>query len=225
MKKKEYHINIHSINRFIISFTIFIFLYSSLPKEYMLRSENEVFNILQFLCVYTILAILANLIGTAKVKIVLTEEGILHVWKRRYFLSWAKSFKIPWDLVDNYIFHEDRTFDSLIINLKNKTRHKINRQNFIPIKDDFDRLINDFPKVSNQFKGSSSLRKDIIKEGESFYTSKHFKWVFYVFSALFILLLFNKIINPQSELKWSPLIIIGSGLSFYYIQMLLKKKK
>jgi hypothetical protein len=61
-----------------------------------------------------------------KVKVLFTDEGFVHIWQRRFILSWEKNIKISWDIVDNYVFQEDRTFDSFIINLTNKTRYKIN---------------------------------------------------------------------------------------------------
>jgi hypothetical protein len=67
-----------------------------------------------------------------KAKVVFTQEGIQHIWERRFILSWEENFIIPWNLVDNYVFQEDRTFDSFIINLTNKTRYKVNRLNVLP---------------------------------------------------------------------------------------------
>jgi hypothetical protein len=105
--------------------------------EYLPRTENEITSILQFLAILLISFYIANQIGMAKVKVIFTNEGIAHVWIRRFFLSWESNIEISWDLVDNYVFQEDRTFDSFIINLTNKTRYKINRLNVLPIKDDF----------------------------------------------------------------------------------------
>ena len=81
-------------------------------------------------------------------------------------------------MVDNYVFQEDRTFDSFIINLTNKTRYKVNRLNVFPIKDDFKRLVKEFPKLSNEFKNGivPEIETKRIKEGESIYASKSFRW-------------------------------------------------
>jgi hypothetical protein len=137
MKEREYHIKIHSISRFIIAMIVVLCSLSVLMVEYLPRTENEITSILQFLAILLISFYIANQIGMAKVKVIFTNEGIAHVWIRRFFLSWESNIEISWDLVDNYVFQEDRTFDSFIINLTNKTRYKINRLNVLPIKDDF----------------------------------------------------------------------------------------
>lgn len=78
---------------------------------------------------------------------ILTDEGILHIWKRRFLLSWEKNIKIPWDIVDNYDFESDKTCDSIIINLTNKTKYKIDKLNILPMNDDFRKLENEFLKL------------------------------------------------------------------------------
>lgn len=125
---------------------------SVLMVEYLPRTENQLISVLQFLAILLISFYIANHIGIAKVKVIFSTEGIIHIWIRRFLLSWEKNIKISWDLVDNYVFQEDRTFDSFIINLTNKTRYKINKQNIFPIKDDFEKLVKDFPKLSNEYK-------------------------------------------------------------------------
>jgi hypothetical protein len=140
-------------------------------------------------------------------------------------LSWEKNFIIPWNLVDNYVFHEDRTFDSFIINLTNKTRYKVNRLNVLPIKDDFNRLVKDFPRLSNDYKNEldSDTESKSIKEGESIYASKSFRWVFYFLLTGFLILALTKVFNPDSGTTWSSLGVIGSGVLFY--GMMIKDKK
>ncbi|MUP39609.1 hypothetical protein [Labilibaculum euxinus] len=154
----------------------------------------------------------------AKVKVVYTDEAIFHIWERRFLLSWERNIKIPWDIVDTYVFQEDRTFDSFIINLTNKTRYKINRLNLIPIKDDFENLVKDFPRLSNEYKNGidSSLAANPIKEGESIYASKYFKWIFYFMIVGFLILVLSKLLDSESETRWSSLGVIGSGLLFYW---------
>jgi len=181
MKKREYHLKIHSISRFIIATIAILCSLLVLIDEYLPRTENEIISILQFIAILLISFYAANQIGMAKVKVIFTNEGIIHVWIRRFFLSWESNIKISWDLVDNYVFQEDRTFDSFIINLTNRTRYKITRMNVLPIKDDFKKLVKDFPKLSNEYKIGLTPDNQIktIKEGESIYASKSFRWVFY----------------------------------------------
>ena len=190
------------------------------------HTDNEIISVIQILSVFFISFYLAHLIGMGKVKILFTDEGLVHIWQRRFILSWEKNFKIPWSIVDNYVFQEDRTFDSFIINLTNKKRYKINRLNILPINDDFERLVNDFPKLSNDYKNLLAPDNQIetIKEGESIYANKSFRWIFYFMSVLFIVLVFIKVLNPESQTRWSALGSIGSGLLFYGLMMKAQKK-
>ena len=166
------------------------------------------------------------MIGMGKAKIVFTQDGVQHIWERRFFLSWEKNYTIPWSLVDNYVFHEDRTFDSFIINLTNKTRYKVYRMNILPMRDDFKRLVKDFPKLSNDFKKGldSNQNSKAIKEGKSIYVSKSFRWVFYFMLTGFLLLAFTKIFYPNSGTSWSSLTIIGSAILFYGMMIIRQKR-
>lgn len=217
-EKREYQIKIYSISRFIIALVVILCSLSILTIDYLPQIENEVISTLQFLSIFIASFYLANLIGMAKVKVVYTDEAIFHIWERRFLLSWEKNIKIPWSIVDNYVFQEDRTFDSFIINLTNKTRYKINRLNLIPIKDDFESLVKHFPRLSNEYKNSinPSTETNPVKKGESIYESKHFKWIFYLMTIGFIILVLSKVLDPESETKWSSLGVIGSGLLFYW---------
>lgn len=162
----------------------------------------------------------------AKVKLIFTNEAIIHIWERRFFLNWERNIKIPWDIVDNYVFQEDRTFDSFVINLTNKTRYKINRLNVLPIKDDFKKFVKDFPSLSNDYRNgmTSNAQTLKIKEGKSIYASKSFKWIFYFLSAGFLFLTLNKIFSPDSGTTWSALGVIGGGLIFYGLMIKEHKK-
>ncbi len=226
MKEREYHIKIYSISRFIIALIVVLCSLSVLMAEYLPRTENQLISIFQFVAIVLISFYIANQIGIAKVKVIFSTEGIIHVWTRRFFLSWERNIKISWDLVDNYVFHEDRTFDSFIINLTNKTRYKLNRLNILPIKDDFEKLVKDFPKLSNEFKNglTADYQTKSIKKGESIYASKSFRWAFYFLSAVFLVLLLTKVFSPESQTRWSALGVIGSGLLFYGLMIKGQKK-
>jgi hypothetical protein len=217
MKERVYHLKIHSISRFIIAMIIILLSSTFLILDKLPRTDNEIISMIQFLAVFVASFYLANLIGMGKVKVLFNEEGLIHIWQRRFFLSWEKNFKIPWNIVDNYLLEEDRTFDSFIINLTNKTRYKISRLNILPIKDDFEKLVKDFPKLSNEYKNglTSSDNTTLIKKGESMYASKSFKWAFYFLSLGFLTLVLTKIFDTDFETTWSSLGVIGSGLIFY----------
>ena len=226
MEKIEYTITIHSISRFIVAmFGIFI-LSINLIIDNLPKPEIEFFSIIQFLAVFIASFYLAHLIGMGKAKIVFTQAGIQHIWERRFILSREKNYIIPWNIVDNYVFQEDRTFDSFIINLTNKKRYKVNRLNVLPMKDDFKRFVKDFPKLSNDYKNGlvSETNNQLIKEGESIYASKSFRWVFYFLLAGFLILALTKLLNPGSGTTWSALGVIGSGVLFYGMMVLGQKR-
>ena len=217
MKEREYQLKIHSISRFIIAMTIMLCSLSMLMVNYLPRIENQFISVIQFLAIFVISFFIANQVGMAKVKVIFTNEAIVHIWERRFFLSWERNIKIPWQIVDNYVLHEDRTFDSFVINLSNKTRYKINRMNVFPIKDDFQKLVKNFPKLSNDYR--NGVNTDIgtikIKKRESIYARKSFKWIFYFMSIGLLILILTKIFSSDSETTWSSIGVLGSGLMFY----------
>lgn len=227
MKQKEYKIKVHSVSRFIIAMIILLPSSTMLILDNLPQTENRILYTIQFLLVLISSFYISHLIGLGKVKILFTEEGIVHIWEKRFILNREKNIKIPWEIVDNYVFQEDRAFDSIIINLTNKTKYEINRLNILPLKDDFKSLVKDFPKLSNEYKREliSDLKMSTIKEGESIYSSKSFKWVFYFMSAVFLILILTKIISHNSGTTWSSLSVIGSGLLFYGVMTFRQKKK
>jgi hypothetical protein len=199
---------------------------SILMVDYLPKPENEIISILQFISIFMISFYLANRFGRARAKIILTNEGIIHAWIRRFFLSRERNIKIPWDIVDNYVFQKNRNFDSFIINLTNKTRYKINRLNFLPIKDDFKKLVKDFPRLSNEYINGidSNLNPKRIKEGISMYASKSFRWAFYIMLVGFVFLLLFNVFNPDSGTNWSALGVIGCGILFYGFMIIGQKE-
>lgn len=226
MKDREYHLKIHSISRFIISMIVILLSAVLLIIDNLPRPENEFISIIQFIAVLISSFYLAHLIGMGKAKVIFTKEGLVHIWQKRFVFSREKNFTIPWDIVDNYVFQEDRTFDSFMINLTNNTRYKISRLNVIPIKDDFEKLVKDFPKLSNEYKNGliSENPMNSIKEGESIYASKSFRRVFYFLMVGFLVLLLSKVFNPEFVTTWSSLGVIGSGILFYGLMIKAKKK-
>ena len=202
MNAKEYHIKIHSVSRFIIAFIITQSAIFSLLPDYI---ENQFLSIL---------------FGQAKIKSVFTKEAFLHIWKRRFLFSWEKDLIIPWKIVDSYVIEEDRTWDSFIINLSTETRYKISRLNILSIKDDFDKLVKDFPRLSNEFKeNGSDTSLNLITEGKSKYESKSFRQSLYILLTVLLILCIIKIINSDSLISLWSLGVIGSAIAYYWLMM------
>ena len=228
MKPKEFKIKIYSMNRFIISFVISFCTLAFLQKEFGLWGNNKLINVFLFLFELILSFYIANKIGQAKAKVIFTEEAFLHIWMRKFFLSFEKNIKITWNLIDNYVYDVDRAFDSFTINLKNNTRYQIKRLNFFTINDDFDKFRKNFPILANQYKNQTLIETDSeakkIEEGESIYSTKGFKRGFYLGLVLFIILIVFILTTPNSKPNWTNLGIIGSALGFYFMQIKLSKK-
>lgn len=226
MEKREYRIKFHSIFRVIFAMISILIPITILMVDKFPKPDSEIISIAQFLVVYVFSFYLAYLIGMGRAKIVFTKEGIHHIWERRFLLNWSKNYFIPWSLVDSYVFQVDRTFDNFIINLNNKTRYKVSRLNIIPIKDDFNQLVTDFPKLSNDYKNGLDSEPGInsVKKGKSIYESKSFRWVFYFLFACFLFLVLTKVFNPDSGTTWISLFVIGFALLFYGKMILAHKR-
>ena len=221
MKERVYYLRIHSISRFLISMMTLLISSLLLLVEILPHSDNQIIFATLFIVAFICSFYLATLLGMGKIKVHLNEKGIAHIWQRKFIFSRGKNFLIPWEMVDNYVFEEDRTFDSFIVNLTNKKRYKISQLNMFPIKDDFKKLIKNFPKMSNELKQrqTSSQEMTLIKEGESFYASKSFRWFFYFMAFGFLILFFAKVINTEFKTTWGTLGVLGSALVFYGLRM------
>jgi len=225
MNDKEYRIVIHSISRFFIAMVVILLSCVNLIDRFTPRIQNEFIAVLQFAAILFISFYLAQLICKAKAKVIFSKEGFSHIWERKFLFSLEKNLNIAWEKIDSYVFQEDRTFDSFIINLTTKQRYKINRLNFIPINDDFVSLVNDFPKLSNEYlKGRMSDHNSKIKEGETIYQGKAFRWILYFMTIGFLVLLITKVLNPDSSSSWPTLGVIGSGILFYGSMVLRRKR-
>lgn len=227
MKTKEYHIKIYSISRFIISFIITWITFFYLISDLLAGIENRILYALITLGTLVAAFYFSSLIGQARIKLVFTKEALLHVWESHFWFSWEKDISIPWEIIDTYVFEEDRTWDSFIINLTTKLRYKIDRLNIIPVKDDFDKLVKDFPNLSNHFKEGVELSHDTafnsIKEGVSKYQSKSYKQGIYILTIAFIILFIFKITNSGKLAGILSLGVIGSAIAYYWSMINAKK--
>jgi hypothetical protein len=228
LEEREFKIIAHSIVRFVFVITLLLCSVGFLAKSYLPPPESKMITILQFAIVFILTTYFTHLITLAKARVILTEEGIKHIWERRFILSWEKNFIIPWNLVENYVFHQDRTFDSFIINLKNKRRYKINRLNIFPIRDDFYELVNNFPRLADEYKNFGSKTGRItpsIKHGDSIYSGIAFKVVLYIMAGILLILVATKILNPASQMNWATIGFLGFGVLFYGTMIMQQKRK
>lgn len=149
--KKEYNVTIYSTSRFVIASAVILCSFSIFFKNNFPKQEGFS-SFLLFTGILISSLLLARLVSVATIKVVFTEETFLHIWKRRFILSREKDIEIPWTMVEKCYFESFRTVDSIVVNLKNKTKYKINRQNFFPDNDDFRKLSEDFPKFIKSIK-------------------------------------------------------------------------
>ena len=118
----------------------------------------------------------------------------MHIWERRFIFSRYEDISIPWEIVDSYAFEESSHFNSFKINFTNNKRYKFYRLNLFPLKDDFQKLLNDFPKLSNELRKAlpSDVELKPIIEGEGIFEYKHIRWFFLLLFALMIVLIITE---------------------------------
>ena len=232
MKPKEFHITIYSISRFIITYAVVVIIFFFLLLDYVPKEANTIVILVSTLVLFSVSFYLARLVGSAKIKIVFTEEAFLHIWERKFLFSSEKDIKISWDIMDDYVFERERGFNSFIINLTINQRYKINKQTFFPFKDDFDKFRRSFPVLANRYLANNYRNQTIpeeeikkIKRGESFFASQEFKWIYYAMIVGFTAIVIGLIIFPNSATNKGSLMILASTLVFYGIMLKTKNKK
>jgi len=177
---------------------------------------------------------LASLIGSAKIKIVFTEEAFLHIWEKKFLFSFEKNIKIAWDTMDNYVLERHRIFDCFTINLTTNQRYKINRLAFLSPKDDFVEFLLNFPNLANSYLANSHQNQNIpeketknIECGARLHIEKEikaFKWLVYAVVIIFVPLFVHSIISPNEKISWFPLVMIAAILIPYvYFKNRIKK--
>lgn len=196
MEEAVYHIKIHSVSRTIVSTTLILIPALTLLGECRWLVENLYIHIMLILVVLLISFFLGGRIGMARMKIILTANGILHIWQRKFIFSREENITIPWEIVDNYVFEEFKFFDSFTINFTNNKRYKFYRFSLFPSRDDFKRLLKDFPTLSNELR--KALLSDVeckpIIEGEGIFDYKYIRWFFLVLFALMVVLFIAKLL-------------------------------
>ena len=194
MEQAVYHIKIHSVSRTIIASALILIPALTLLGDSHRLIENFYIHMMMVLVVFMVSYFLASQIGMAKVKIILTATGIMHIWERRFIFSRDEDISIPWEIVDSYAFEESSHFNSFKINFTNNKRYKFYRLNLFPIKDDFQKLLIDFPKLSNELR--NALPSDVglkpIIEGGRIFDYKYIRWFFLLLFALMLVLLITK---------------------------------
>ena len=216
---KFYYININShriaIISFIILFPIGTYLVNCIPN-----ANIKIFDFILFASMLAGIVYLTMLLSRARIKIEFTEEGFRHIWVKKFILSQEKDIKIDWDQIVDYIFEEERGWDSFQLTLKDNNKYKIYRYTYFPQKDDFNKLAVQLPKYVKKINESKNIG---IGEGKSIYQLKSFKWILLLLTASTILLLSIKLANPESAIQWTALGVIVAALLFYWMQIKNKK--
>lgn len=151
MEEAVYHIKIHSVSRTIISYTLILIPALTLLGGCQWLIENLFIYIIMVVVVMLLSVYLGGRIGMARMKIILTANGMLHNWERRFIFSRDENITIPWEIVDTYVFEEFKFFDSFTINFTNNKRYKFYRFSLFSSRDDFPKFLNDFPTLSKSY--------------------------------------------------------------------------
>lgn len=217
MKNKVYHIKIQSQSRFIFSLIVLLMGSTVTFGKTLFDGDSFFVDLILFLIFFGVLFYLSYLISLAKATVIFTDKALVHQWQIRFFLSREKNYEIPWCLIDNYFFEPDKTFDSFVINLSNKTRYKISQINVLPIKDDFEKLISDFPKLANTYKINSTSGNDTIPihEGKNIYATKAFRWLFYLLIFLAIFIVITSLLSNDFQTSMGAIGLIIASIIFY----------
>jgi hypothetical protein len=212
---KKYYININShriaIILVIILFSVFFYVLSSLPK-----GMNSIFSFILILGLFVGIAYLVTILSRARIKIEITDESFKHIWIRRFLFSREKDIEIKWSQIIDYVFEEDRGFDSFQLTLPDNKRYKIYRYNYLAQKDDFDKFNTQFPKNLRKI---NEINEDEIKEGKSFYQEAGFKWLMVFMTAGVAFIFADKLLNLESGTRWGTLGVLGTAILFYWLQI------
>ncbi len=225
MEEREYYITIHSYWRFIVSVVglsfIAILLYS---KIFETRDTSFfVFALIIGALIFPIFSI-SHIVASAKIRIKLDSNGLKHYWERRFLLDFQKNVLIRWELIDNYVFEPDRSFDNFKLNLNNNLRYKFYRSNMFKIDDDFERFNIEFIEIVKNKNQQSGIERQKIVRGKTIYEDISYRWLFHLYGLTFIVLLIIKFIDPAKGTSWPMLGIIGSSY-FFYLLMIYRFKK
>lgn len=224
MQQREYHIIVHSFWRVIIVAFLFMLTTISIGRQYV-NIEND--SVVALLC-FPIIAIayfIGHLLGHAKVKIIFTNEAFVHIWKKKYFLSWQKDIQIPWSSINTFEDYDyKRLFEGFHINYSNKRKYSIYRLIGTPIKDDRDAMIADFRRYSNDYRRAAMQENfTLIQEKDSVH--QELQTLFYFMSAAFMLFLILSLFFSKNNISWGALLFFGSGSALFYWLMRSQKKR
>ena len=95
MEQAVYHINIHSVSRTIISFALILIPALTLLGGCQWLIVNLLIYMIMVVVVLLFSVFLSSRIGKARVKIILTATGLLHIWERRFIFSREENITIP----------------------------------------------------------------------------------------------------------------------------------
>lgn len=154
IQPKSYRFTVHSLFRVISALSLlmsinFILILNNLPNW-----DNLVVDIVLFLAVYILSFYLAHLIGKGRVKIIVTEAGITHLWEKHFIFNKENTFTIPWERVVSFNDKTYTYFDKIEINLTNQLRYKQFRLNVMLNNDDFKSFKEDFPRLQKTYQSN-----------------------------------------------------------------------
>jgi hypothetical protein len=212
---KKYYLNINSNRIAIISFVVLfpptLFLLGQLPK-----GINNFILFLLFFGQQIGITYLITIFSRARIKIEITDKSYKHIWIKKFLFSRESDVEIKWSQIIDYVFEEDRGFDSFQLTLPDKKRYKIWRNNYFTQNADFTKFNTYFPKDLERINDALGIE---IKRGKTIYEERGFKWIMLFISIVVGFLICNKLINPGNGINWSTLGILVLAMAFYGLRM------
>lgn len=155
MTIKEYNIKVHSSSRLIIGLIILNPLQFFIISEYLTifdPTDNQITIFIIGFLLITSSAYLSHLMTYGKIRLVVTDKGIKHIWVKRFIFNKESDFFIPWTRIIDFETESYQLFNQTFINLTKGFRYKINRCNAFLIKDDFKAFLSDLPELLEEHK-------------------------------------------------------------------------
>lgn len=164
----------------------------------------------------------ASKISMGTIRVEIDESGFGHRWTKRFIFSSAIDIHLTWNIMIDYFFEKDRSFDRFQITLENSRRYRFYRQNMWPMKDDYEKFQKDFPSQISKFEAYS---EHAIIRGKTIYEEKGFKWVLIFMSLAVLLLIANAVFEKGNTANSAAIGMLAAGVGFYWLQVRMKRRK